>query len=298
MSPRRAPGVVRRSPAPSAGGRGGFPSGRRRALGQHFLRDAGVAADIVALVAPTARDAVLEIGPGEGALTERLARSGARLVAVEVDRALAARLRERLAGLANVEIVEGDVRRFDLRSLRGRRPDPRGRAIAVGNLPYSVGTSILQALVEAGAAVDEMALMLQKEVAERVTAGPGSRSYGSLSLLVQVACDARLAFTVPPGAFRPPPQVDSAVIHLRTLPAPRVPPGDRPRFERVVRAAFSQRRKMLANAVAGGLALPAERARAFIAGAGIDPGRRAETLTLAEFGRLAVHLADPGPRAG
>ena len=147
------------------------------------------------------------------------------------------------------------------------------------------------ALVEAGPAVDEMALMLQREVAERLAAAPGGKAYGALSVLTQVACEASLAFRVPPGAFSPPPRVDSAVVHLRARPAPPVPIADVARFRRVVRAAFGQRRKGLANALAAGLALPIERARALVASAGLDTSRRAETLSLAEFARLADAIA-------
>ena len=206
MSPRRAPGALRRAPDPGGGGRRGATSGRTRALGQHFLRDPAVAERLVGLVGPGPRDLVVEIGPGDGALTGFLARSGARLVAVEVDPTLAARLREQFAGMPDADIVEADARRHDWAGLRGNRPDPAGRVIAVGNLPYSVGTAILQSLVAAGPAIDEMALMLQREVAERVAAAPGQRAYGSLSVLVQMACEVYLAFAVPPEAFRPPPR--------------------------------------------------------------------------------------------
>ena len=245
---------------------------------------------IVELGAPTARDIVVEIGPGQGALTGLLASAAGRLVALEVDLALAARLRERFAGSPHVDIADADARSFDYASLAALKPDPLGRVLAVGNLPYSVGKPILMALVEAGRAIDEMALMLQREVAERVAAGPGSRVYGSLSVLTQMACDVRLAFGAPPGAFSPPPQVDSAVIHLRTRTAPPVPIDDPARLRTVVRAAFSQRRKNLANALAAGLVLGAERARTMAADAGIDANRRAETLSLAEFATLAKML--------
>jgi 16S rRNA (adenine1518-N6/adenine1519-N6)-dimethyltransferase len=237
---------------------------------------------------------VVEIGPGQGALTGLLAAASGRLVALEVDAALAARLRERFADALSVEIADADARSFDYSALAALKPDPSGRVLAVGNLPYSVGKPILMALVEAGGAIDEMALMLQREVAERVAAAPGSRVYGSLSVLTQVACDVRLAFGVPPGAFSPPPQVDSAVIHLRARAAPPVPIAEPERFRAVVRAAFSQRRKNLANALAAGLGLSAERARALITGAGIDPGRRAETLSLGEFAHLAEALREGG----
>jgi 16S rRNA (adenine1518-N6/adenine1519-N6)-dimethyltransferase len=262
--------------------------GKTRALGQHFLRDPGVARRIVELIAPTPRDLVLEIGPGQGALTGPLVASGARVLAVEIDAALAARLRERYAGTDRVEILDADARTFDYARLPALRPDPTGRVLVAGNLPYSVGKPILMALVEAGPAVDEMALMLQREVAERIAAPPGTRVYGSLSVLTQVACEVRVAFGVPPGAFVPPPRVDSSVIHLRVRAAPPVAIADAQRFRAVVRAAFAQRRKSLANALAAGLGLATERARALVAGAGIDPGRRAETLSLAEFARLAA----------
>ena len=294
MSPRRnaravaRPGAMARQPT----------TGRRRALGQHFLRDEGVARRIVELVRPTAGDLVVEIGPGEGALTGQLAAAGGRLVALEVDPALAARLRERFAAAPHVEILEADAIRHDYATLPGLRPDPAGRVLVVGNLPYSVGTAILSALLTAGPAIArlapmEMVLMLQREVAERVAAGPGSRTYGSLSVLSQMAADVVVAFAVPPEAFRPLPQVDSAVIHLRLRTAPRVPVADLERFSEVVRAAFSQRRKKLANALGSGLQLRVDRLRELLAGIGIDPARRAETLSLADFARLAEAL--PGP---
>ncbi len=283
MSPRRnARAIVSRRPA---------TRGRTRALGQHFLRDDHVARQIVELVRPTRRDLVVEIGPGRGALTEHMVPACGRFLALEIDAALAARLRERFAHSPHVEILETDARTFDYTRLADLRPDPGGRVLVVGNLPYSVGKPILMALVETGSAISEMALTLQKEVAERVAAAPGSKVYGGLSVLTQIACDVRLAFTVPPGAFSPPPQVDSAVIHLRVRPAPPVPIADITRFRAVVRAAFGQRRKNLANALAAGLGRPAERARTLVANAGIDPGRRAETLSFAEFARLAAAFA-------
>jgi 16S rRNA (adenine1518-N6/adenine1519-N6)-dimethyltransferase len=243
---------------------------------------------IVDLVAPTARDLVVEIGPGRGALTETLAARAGRLLTLEIDAELAATLQARFAASPHVEVRQADARQFDYRSLRALAPDPAGRVLVVGNLPYSVGKPILAALVDAAPAIDEMALMLQKEVAERVAAEPGGKTYGALSVLTQVAVAARLAFSVPPGAFSPPPQVDSAVLHLVTHRAPPVPVADPGRFATVVRAAFGQRRKSLANALAAGLGLGTERARRLCEAASIDPGRRAETLSLAEFARLAA----------
>ena len=293
MSPRRNARAVARAPMRPRGGPGRPTGGKRRALGQHFLRDDQVVERIVALVRPTAADLVVEIGPGEGALTGRLAAAAGRFIALEVDAALASRLAARLPALPAAEVRHADALQFDWTALPALRPGGAGRILVVGNLPYSVGKPILMALTDAGpalaaAAPTEMALMLQKEVAERVAAPPGDRIYGSLSVLTQIAADVRLAFTVPPGAFRPPPLVESAVLHLRALAAPPVPVTDARRFRALVRAAFSQRRKSLANALAAGLGLSAERARALLASAGIDPGRRAETLSLAEFARVAA----------
>lgn len=257
---------------------------RRRALGQHFLRDAGIARAIVDLVAPTPADLVVEIGPGEGALTGELARRGGRVVALEVDRALAERLRGRWA---SVEVLEADARAWDYAALAA---PPGGRLLVVGNLPYSVSKPILVALLAARRTLAEMALMLQREVAERIAAVPGGKVYGSLSVLTQLYCDARIALRVPPGAFRPPPKVESAVVHLRVLRGPRVV-TDEARFHAVVHAAFAQRRKMLANALASGLGLPVARARRAAVAAGIDPSRRAETLSIVEFAGLSAQLS-------
>ena len=257
---------------------------KRRALGQHFLREQAVAHAIVDLVAPTERDVVVEIGPGDGALTTLLAGRAGRLIALEVDPALAAALRARLPA---AEVLDADARSWNYAELGA---PAGGRVLIVGNLPYSVGKPILAALIAARTAIDEMTLMLQREVAERVAAAPGSKTYGSLSVFSQLHCDVRVALRVPPGAFRPPPKVDSAVLHLRVLREPRVPLRDPRRFEAVVRAAFAQRRKMLGNALGAGLGLPVDVVRKAAAAAGVDLTRRAETLTLSEFAALATGL--------
>src|SRR5687767_6767793 len=257
---------------------------KRRALGQHFLKDAAIARRIVDLVAPTAADLAVEIGPGTGALTGELARRAGRLVALEVDPELVQRLRR---AHPTIEIIETDARRWDYGALA--RP-AGGRVLVVGNLPYSVAKPIVQSLIEARTAIDEMALMLQKEVADRLAAEPGGKTYGSFSVLTQLYADVRTAIRVPPGAFKPPPKVDSAVVHVRVLPMPRVPLADERRFHAVVRAAFGQRRKMLANGLAATLGLSVVRARAAIESAGIDPSRRAETLSIEEFASLSARV--------
>ena len=257
---------------------------KRRALGQHFLRDTGIARQIVGLLAPSARDLVVEIGPGEGALTDELARRSGRLIALEVDTDLLERLRRRLP---NVEALEADARTWDYGTLV--RP-PGGRVLVVGNLPYSVSKPIVAALLDARAVIDAMALMLQREVAERLAAPPGGKVYGALSVLTQAVCDVELALRVPPGAFRPPPQVESAVVRLTPRAMPRVPPALEARFRDVVKAAFSSRRKTLANALGGGLGIPLGIAREAATTSGVDPGRRAETLTIEEFVELTARL--------
>src|SRR5882672_1241085 len=275
--PRRARARCTR-PSCATSRRERVPGGKRRALGQHFLRDGGIARAIVDLVAPTAADLAVEIGPGQGALTGELARRAGRVLALEVDRVLVERVR---AAFPAVEVLAADARAWDWTSLA--RP-AGGRALVVGNLPYSVGTTILTALTRAPRAIDAMALMLQREVAERVAAAPGSKVYGSLSVHVQ------LALRVPPGAFRPPPKVESAVLRLAPLPSPRVDLPDEQRFEAVVRAAFARRRKTLANALAVGLGLSVGATRDAATSAGVDPGRRAETLSIQEFAEVARRL--------
>jgi 16S rRNA (adenine1518-N6/adenine1519-N6)-dimethyltransferase len=261
------------------------PGGKRHALGQHFLRDAGIARAIVELVAPTAADLVVEIGPGQGALTQELAGRAGRLIALEVDRELLEPLRRRWPA---VTVLEADARTWDYGALE--RP-AGGRVLVVGNLPYSVGKPIVAALLQARGAIDLMALMLQREVAERLAAAPGGKVYGALSVLTQAVCDVELALRVPPGAFRPPPKVDSAVVRLTPRARPRVPAELEARFRDVVRAAFASRRKTLANALTGGLGLSLGVARQAATSCGIDPGRRAETLTIEEFVSLTARLS-------
>ena len=250
---------------------------RRHALGQHFLVDRAVAERTVALAGLPAGTTVLEVGPGRGALTEVLLAAGLRVVAIELDEELAGRLEAR--GLPGLEVVRGDALRVD------ELPLPPGPLPVVANLPYSTGTAILSRLLLAPARFPRLVLMLQKEVAQRVAAGPGSRSYGSLSVLVALHAEARLAFDVPPRCFAPPPKVDSAVVRLDAVVEPRADVGDEVLFRRVVRGAFSQRRKTLRNSLRG--AFGDEAARLLLERAGIDPGRRAEELDLGEFASLA-----------
>jgi 16S rRNA (adenine1518-N6/adenine1519-N6)-dimethyltransferase len=269
------------------------PSSRRRALGQHFLVDPGVAARIVEAVGATARDVVCEIGPGPGTLTWALAARAGRLVALEIDPALQARLAQAARAWpdsARVEIRVGDARSFAYEELPALRPAPDGRVLVAGNLPYSASKPILARLFVARTAIDAAVLMLQREVAERITAPPGGREYGALSIFWQRWAEITPLEVVPPDAFRPPPAVESAVIQVRFRAAPTVVVDDEALFAHVVRAAFGQRRKTLGNALRGGGLGAPDHLAAGLAAAAIDPGRRAETLSIEEFGRLSDAL--------
>jgi 16S rRNA (adenine1518-N6/adenine1519-N6)-dimethyltransferase len=269
------------------------PGRRRRALGQHFLADPGVAARIVEAVGATGADLVCEIGAGWGALTPALAARAGRLVALEIDPTLQAGLAaaaRRWPEADRVEVLQADARTFAYEGLRALRPSPAGRVLVVGNLPYSASKAILARLLEAHATLDVAVLMLQREVADRLAAAPGGRDYGALSVFWQRWAEVRRLLVVPPGAFRPPPAVESAVVRTTFLAASRVSVADEAGFTRMVRAAFGQRRKTLANALRGGGLGSGDRLDAALARAAIDGRRRAETLSLEEFARLAEAL--------
>ena len=255
----------------------------RKSLGQNFLLDLNLTARIARASGPLEGAEVVEIGPGPGGLTRALLAGGARVVAVERDRrclAALAEIAERWPG--RLTVVEGDAMRVDPRPhLAG---GATGRPRIVANLPYNVGTALLVGWLggpDWPPWWESLTLMFQREVAERIVAAPGSKSYGRLSVLAQWRAEARIAFEVSPRAFTPPPKVTSAVIHIR--PADQ-PPGVAPaRLEAVTAAAFSQRRKMLRQSLKAVTPDPS----ALLAAAGIDPERRAETLSIAEFLAIA-----------
>jgi 16S rRNA (adenine1518-N6/adenine1519-N6)-dimethyltransferase len=248
----------------------------RKRFGQHFLHDPGVIRRIVAAIAPQPGDHLVEIGPGEGAITFELLRAIGRLDAVELDRDLIEPLRERNSGIGELVVHGADALRFDFCSLAAG--DERLRL--VGNLPYNISTPLLFHLLDQSRCIRDMHFMLQKEVVERMAAEPGGKDYGRLSVMLQARCAVIPLFSIGPGAFRPPPKVDSAVVRLVQL---AMPPeiADQAVFARLVAAAFAQRRKTLRNGLKG--LLSAEE----IAALGIDPGVRAEQLPLADFVRLA-----------
>jgi 16S rRNA (adenine1518-N6/adenine1519-N6)-dimethyltransferase len=252
----------------------------RKSLGQNFITDKRVIERIIESAGISREDEVLEIGPGMGALTLALAERAGRVVAIEKDERVIDSLRELLESYPDAEIIQGDCLKLDYRDFyRGRKMK------AVSNLPYSISTPVLIKLLADREMFSSLILMLQLEVGERITASPGGRQYGSLSVLIQTYMDVKMLFRVPPSAFWPKPKVDSAVLKFVPLANPRVPVSDERIHERVLRAAFSSRRKMLGNSLRS--LLPKEAVDSVLESCGIDRSRRAETLTIEEFGRLA-----------
>lgn len=236
---------------------------------------------------------MLEVGAGIGTLTLALAERAGWVTAVEVDRGLLRALETTVGGRANVRIVPGDVLAMAPADLFwGPAASPRK---VVANLPYNIASAVLTRLLEQPLGLVVLVVTVQREVAERLIAQPGGREYGILSIAIQYRAAARILTRVTPGAFFPPPAVDSALVELRPRSRPAVAVADEPAFFRIVRAGFGQRRKTLANALAHGLALSREIVEHACRDAGIDPRARAETLDLAAFGRLARALMDTPP---
>ena len=254
----------------------------RKRFGQHFLHERGVIERIVRLLDPAADDRLVEIGPGEGALTRPLLERVNALSVIEIDRELAAGWRETAAGDPRLNVIEADALSVDYAALAARRG---GALRLVGNLPYNISSPLLFALLGGDAPIVDMHFMLQKEVVDRMVAAPGSRDYGRLSVTLAARARAEHLFDVGPGAFRPPPKVMSAVVRI-TPRSPDFAIDDPARFDRVVTAAFGQRRKTLRNALRG--ELDAET----IAACGIDPAERAERLSAADFAALARAAAE------
>ena len=253
-------------------------------LGQNFLIDANVVQDIVAAGEITAKDNVLEIGPGIGTLTQALARTGAHVVAVELDKKLPAVLSATLAAYDNVTIVPGDILRLDIAELMAHKPFK-----VVANLPYYITTPILMTLVEQRLPITYMVTMVQKEVAERMTAQPGGKDYGALTVALQYFTVPKIVREVLPRSFLPAPEVDSAVVACRVRAAPEPKVVSETMFFRVVKGAFGQRRKTIANALKGA-GFDKDKLAAALRECNIDPSRRGETLSAAEFASLSDAL--------
>lgn len=274
-------------PKPSAHNLSHLPPKKR--FGQNFLTDERVVERIIREVKASANETIIEIGPGRGALTSRLLDSSGRLIAVEFDRDLIPLLDERFGARGNFSLVEADALTVDLCGLIA----PAEKARVVANLPYYISTAILQRLIEQRRCLDEMVLMLQREVVERITAEAGTSERGFLSVLVEAYCEAETLFDVAPTAFRPAPKVWSSVVRLRVRPRVAAEVGDEDLLWRIVSAGFAQRRKTIFNNLrssGGELLSRIERAGGAgpaLESAAIDAKRRAETLTLDEWARLA-----------
>jgi len=255
--------------------RADFPP-TRKSLGQHFLSDRRILGRIADALHLQGDETVLEIGPGRGALTDILAERAGRLIAIEYDRALAAMLRERYARRSNVLIAEADVLEVSLGELAG------GPYVLVGNVPYYITTPILfHALVPPRA--DRAVYLVQREVAQRLTARPGSKEYGALTVNVAAVARAESLFGVPAGAFSPPPKVESAVVRVTPVSNPLVTREEERPFRVLVQGAFGMRRKQMRRVVRSLYALDAERADELLGVAGIEPTDRPEVLSVEQF---------------
>ena len=262
-----------------------FPRAKR-SLGQHFLHDAGYCRRMVRLAAPTRRDTVIEIGPGTGQLTRLILERARNVVAVELDRDLVARLKRGLTPefRSRLTLIQGDVLDLDWNSTFPETP-----VKLVGNLPYNIATAVLTKMISFGNRFHSFTFMVQKEVAQRILARPGSKSYGSLTLVLQYHFSRIPGFDVPAGAFAPPPEVRSHAMQLIPRPQPaRLPCYDR--FRRLVRSAFGQRRKTLRNNLLGAFGPWKGRLEPAFQGAAIEPRQRAEEVSLEQFVCLARML--------
>lgn len=257
-----------------------------RRLGQNFLISPAVVRGVVDAAEIASGDHVLEIGPGIGTLTQGLLEAGAEVTAVELDKKLPAVLAETLRGYEHLTVVQGDILKTDIAALMGGEPFK-----VAANLPYYITTPILLALLEQRLPIRRIVTMVQKEVAERMTARPGGKDYGALSVAVQYHTEPEIVLDVPPNCFLPAPEVDSAVIVCAVRKKPAVAVKDETLFFRVVKAAFGQRRKTIANALKT-LGVSRERIDAALSAADVATERRGETMSLAEFAAVTDALSE------
>ena len=268
----------------------------RRARGQHFLVDPRARDAILEAAGIGPGSTVLEIGPGTGTLTAGLLARGATVLAIEVDRGLAGLLRERLGAQPGFRLWIGDILQFDFATHLADHP-ARGRIRVVANIPYSITSPLVLRLLEGRAWFEALFLTVQREVAARLSAAPGSKAYGALTLACRHRAEVTPLLAIPRTAFEPVPEVESTLVRFDLLDAPRVPVASERRLFRVVRAAFGQRRKTLRNALRGAGWAEAE-LDAALGRAGLQGSRRGETLSLEEFGRLSDALPGLDPGSG
>ena len=260
----------------------------KKKFGQNFLIDGGVLEGIVEAAGVTADDCVLEIGPGIGTLTQYLAEAAKRVVAVEIDKTLLPVLADTLSEYDNVTVINEDVLKVDIDRIIEEYNE--GRPIkVVANLPYYITTPIIMKLFESGALIESITVMVQKEVADRMAAGPGNKDYGSLSLAVGFYAEANTVIDVPPSSFIPQPNVGSAVVKLTKYPEPKVNVKDAKYLFEIIRTSFNQRRKTLSNSLSNNASLGVSRDKvsAALVKMGIDERARGETLTLEQFAELS-----------
>ena len=250
----------------------------KKSLGQNFLFDPAILGRIIEAASIGPDDTIVEIGPGPGRLTTLLSKVAKKVVAIELDSDLYIKLQDELAGRENVELVLGDALKY--------RYDDLGSFKVVANIPYYITTPIIFSLLAARDNLVSMTLTIQKEVAQRIVANPGTKDYGVLSLAVQYHADPEIKFIIPAGAFRPVPKVDSAVIHMHIRKTPKVIVADEALLFKIIMAGYSHRRKTLSNALKP--LMPD--IKDVLIDTGIDPGRRGETLSMDEFAILAAHI--------
>jgi 16S rRNA (adenine1518-N6/adenine1519-N6)-dimethyltransferase len=248
----------------------------RKRFGQHFLHDQNVIERILRSINPLPGDDLIEVGPGQGALTYPLLKICHELIAIELDRDLVPVLNREAGAYGKLEVINADILEFDLANLGANR-----KFRLVGNLPYNISTPLMFHMLESMTQIEDMHFMVQKEVALRIVADPGNTNYGRLSVMLQCRCECQYLFDVAPGSFTPPPRVDSAVIRMIPLARPAHDFGDEKNFAAIVQTAFGQRRKTIANS------LKTLVSRELIEACDIDPGLRAENLSIGDFARLS-----------
>lgn len=252
----------------------------KKHLGQNFLFDPSILRKIIEAANITPDDVIVEIGPGHGRLTKMLAEVSKRVIAIELDADLYEKLKETFAKYANIELVHGDALKYPYEKLKSFK--------VVANIPYYITTPIIFKLLEKRKFLKSMTLTIQKEVAQRIVAKPNTSEYGILSIVIQYYGDPKIKFTIPRGAFRPIPKVDSALIHIDILKKPRVKVKNEKLFFKVIKAAFSQRRKMLQNS----LKTLSRDIKEILLSADIRPESRPENLSIEDFARLSDKIAD------
>ena len=265
-----------------------------KSLGQNFLTDKNIIDKIIEGSETTGGDLVIEIGPGIGVITYEASLTARQVIAVEIDRNLIPILQETLAERDNIQIINKDILKTDVNRIieDAKAADPEIKGVKIiGNLPYYITTPIIMKLLEDGVAADGITVMMQKEVADRIKAAPGTKAYGALSVAVQYYCEVESVVNVPKEVFVPQPKVDSTVLHLKIRKSAAVEVKDRDLYFAVVKAGFGQRRKTLSNSLMGVKNITKEIVFESLAAAGIDSSRRAETLNLEEFAELSNQVA-------